>query len=290
MGDLVAIIGGSGIKDSPIFGGVGWKVFDTGYSNGFGNGVIDYQEKDNVIFIPRHGNPKEHGPYSRRYGPAKTQYGANLIAAKMLGAKCVIATSAVGSLNPRIKVGSLVIPNDFVDETGRDDNLFGQEVVVHANLRPAFSDELRGILYDGAPKSVEFFNGVHNNKIYVAIPGDRFGTRAEGMKRREYADIVGMTACPETAMALQLGLHYAILAFPVDYDSNANHERTIEVMKNLSRKVPDYIVGVIRKARAHKFSEKLPQLEGNVIPGDVNVIENRYLKQIARVLIRKYCS
>src|SRR3989338_2528635 len=97
----VAIIGGSGVKDSPAFEGLEWKVFETGVSNGVGDGVVEYQEGNGVIFIPRHGR------HPNNYGPSVTQYGANLVATKMLGANVVIATSAVGSLRPYITVESL---------------------------------------------------------------------------------------------------------------------------------------------------------------------------------------
>ena len=93
----IAIIGGSGVKDAPTFKNNEWKLVDTFYSNGFGDGKVEYQESDEVIFIPRHGHTKN-------FGPSRTQYGANLIAAKALGAKVVIATSAVGSLWKEIGV------------------------------------------------------------------------------------------------------------------------------------------------------------------------------------------
>ena len=102
----VALIGGSGIGDSPAFQDVAWEKFDTKFSDGFGKGLIEYQEKDGVIFIPRHG-------HSIRFGPSRTQYGANLIAARMLGVNTVVATSAVGSLRPDIGIESLVIPDDY---------------------------------------------------------------------------------------------------------------------------------------------------------------------------------
>ncbi|MBS3165741.1 hypothetical protein J4444_01335 [Candidatus Woesearchaeota archaeon] len=95
----IAIIGGSGIKDSPQFKDIEWQSFDTKYSNGWGDGVVDYQENESVIFIPRHGRDE-----TCRYGPSRTQYGANLITAKELGATVVVAISAVGSLQRILKL------------------------------------------------------------------------------------------------------------------------------------------------------------------------------------------
>lgn len=283
----VAVIGGSGVKDSPAFEGLEWKVMETGFSNGVGEGVVEYQEGKGVIFIPRHGR------HPNNYGPCVTQYGANLVAAKMLGANVVIATSAVGSLQPHIGLESLVVPDDYKDESLRNDNLFGVGIVVHANPLPAFSPTLREILIAKARANHAYFSEVYDGGTYVVIPGDRFGTKAEGKVRAGYADIVGMTICPEASMAMQLGLHYAVAAFPVDVNIDANHEGgTIEVMQRLSapERVPAYITSVIEKAK--EFAETagpLPNLRGNIIPGDTTRITNPNLRRIADELVEIYC-
>ena len=102
-----------------------------------------------------------------------------------------------------------------------------------------------------------------------------------------------MTACPEASIAMQLNLHYAIAAFPVDIDIDANHEnKTLEIMNNLSQpdKVPAYILKVIEKAKVFaKKTEPLEQLRGNIIPGDTNRIQNKNLRKIADELIKIYC-
>jgi 5'-methylthioadenosine phosphorylase len=287
----VALIGGSGISDSPGFKDLEWKQFGTGiYRGPKADGIVYYQERsDGVVFIPRHGIPE------RRYGPAQTQYAANIVAAKMLGASVVIATSAVGSYFPnQIPLESIVVVDSFVDETGRDDNLFGFGLVVHANPRPAFSPDLRQILIEEA-KQRRYFKKVVEQGTYVCIPGDRFGTTAEGKKRAKYAHIVGMTACPEAALAIQAGLHYAVAAFPVDYDLDANHEgQTLQVMGRLSQpnRVPAYLERVIEQAKVFAADAPfLPQLKGNIIPiKNVNQIENEKLRAIAQELMKKYCQ
>ena len=290
--NTVAIIGGSGVHDSPLFAGLEWKRFDTEYvESEFVSGTttqdrgnVEYQQGDGVIFIPRHG-------HNVRYGPSRTQYAANLIAAKELGAKIVIATSAVGSLIDDMKVEDLVVPLDYIDESGRNDNLFGIDVIVHANPRPAFSEQLRAILIEKATEEI-YFRQVHHDGRYVTIPGDRFGTTAEGKKRAGYADIVGMTICPEASMAMQLDLHYAVAAFVVDNDTDASHENgTLEVMQRLSasERVPMFITRVVERAQTLELPSRLPQLDGNIIPGDIRKIENQYLRKAAEELIAKYC-
>lgn len=282
----IALIGGSGIGDNPQFTGVDWHSIETGYSNGYGTGTVEYLENSGIIFIPRHGR-------STIYGPSRTQYAANLIAAKILGANVVIATSAVGSLKPYINVESLVVPHDYIDETERDDNLFGVGLVIHGSSKPPFSEDLRRIVYECATQNSQIFDSIHERGVYVVIPGDRFGTPAEGTKRSQYGDVVGMTICPEASMAVQLGLHYAVVAFPVDRDLDASHESgTLAVMGRLSQpeRVPYYISQLIERARG--FAPRaglLPQLKGNIIVNTTGHIKNVYLRQIADELIRDYC-
>ncbi len=288
---LVAIIGGSGVEDSPSLEGAQWKKLDTGYASGLDHhtGVVWYKQGEGVVFIARHGGHPQENP---RFGPAKTQYAANLLAAHHLGARVVVATSAVGSLHgENIGVGSLVIPHDYIDETGRNDNLFGEGIVVHNNPIPAFSAELRDILNLYARGMRGRFNGVHEGGVYVVIPGDRFGTKAEGVRRAEYGTVVGMTICPEASMAQQLGMHYAVAAFPVDVNLDANHEGgTLKVMKEMSAldKVPAYISRVVERAREIEFG-LVDGLKGNIIPGDLMRIANPLLRNAARELVEKYC-
>ncbi|MBI5392569.1 hypothetical protein HZA96_01750 [Candidatus Woesearchaeota archaeon] len=291
MNNKIAIIGGSGVHDNPGFKDLEWKVFETKYFTAVGNGVIEYQERnDGIMFIPRHG-------HSVKYGPSCTQYGANLIAAKILGADVVIATSAVGSLDGAIiPVKSLVVPADYIDKSRRDDNLFGKGFVVHANPIPAFSEGLRKILYhvsDGFNSNC-FQGGRYKQGTYVCIPGDRFGTKAEGKIRAKYADIVGMTICPEASMAMQLGMHYAVAAFVVDVNLDANHEGgTLAIMRELSspEKVPAYIERVIAKTKEFvQHIEPIPNLRGNIIPHATEYIQNRHLRDIAEGLIQTYCK
>ncbi|MBN1544499.1 MTAP family purine nucleoside phosphorylase [Candidatus Woesearchaeota archaeon] len=282
------LLGGSGIDDMPSFRDLEWNACRTGYATPYSDGVVWYKERDDgIIFIPRHGMK------GRRFGPSRTQYAANLMAARLLGVRFVIATSAVGSMHKRsVKVGSLFVPSDYVDETGRDDNLFGSGIIVHANPHPAFSEGLRRVLKKAYAEHRDVFSGELGEGTYVCIPGDRFGTRAEGRKRADYGDVVGMTVCPEASMALQLAMHYAVAAFPVDYNFDANHgAQTEKVMKGLFRPegVPRYLEDVVGEVKCLAY---LPpdQLVNNIIVDDPGRIDNRFLRSIADDIIRMYCE
>jgi purine nucleoside phosphorylase len=312
---LVAIIGGSGVHDSPAFKDAKWESSDTGFVTTEGNGVVFYQKEGDAIFIPRHGLD-ETGENAKilpvenegRHAPSITQYAANFIAAHALGARVAVSTSCVGSLHgygvnkfygggPIESVESLVVPDDFVDESGRDSNIFRKGIVIHENPRPAFSPGLREILLDqtrGQNHKYQFA-AVHSSGTYVTIPGDGFGSTAEGRKRAPYADIVGMTNSPEVRIALRFGMHHAVLAFVVDMDREANHEDgTLAVMQRMSQPhcVPAYMTDVLPKLKA--FADDVgpinDNLKGNIIPGNLDRIENKYLRAIAAELVETYCT
>src|SRR3989338_6102899 len=279
--DKIAIIGGSGIKDSPQFRDVEWKSFDTKYSNGWGDGIVDYQQNDEVIFIPRHGRDE-----TCRYLPSRAQYGANLIAAKELCATVVVAISAVGSLVREINVRDLVIPNDQKNDSGRDSNFYGVGFGIHGNpMKPSpFSEAVRTALIE---EGNLHFQQVHKHGVYVTIPGDFFGTPIEGRTRAQYAEIVGMTLFPEVEMAIQLDLHYGCAAIPVDNNLDASHEdSTIRNMTELSEVVPAFVSGAIKRLRPLAADPpKLEQLMGNIIPADergLARIQNEFLRENAR--------
>lgn len=288
----VAIIGGSGVRECPTFEGLEWHVFDIGLKtfDAFGevasDGKIHYQINGDVMFIPRHGHGQDI------FGPSVTNYAGNLVTAKIWGADVVIATSAVGSLNSRIGVEDLVVSDDVKDETNRNYNLFGNGFVTHFNQRPPFSEGLREILLSEA--DVTAFSAVHDGGTCVIIPGDGFGSKAEGKARSKYASIVGMTMCPETQMALQLNIHYAVACFVVDVDSDANHEgATLEVMRLLSQphRVPEYISRVIQEAQIFaNHAGPIPQLKGGIISVNPDAIKNQYLREIAKGLVEIYCK
>ncbi len=282
--DKIVLLGGSGIGDAIEAKDKEWQRFDSGV------GLVPYVQKDDVIFIPRHDG------HISRYGPAKTQYKANIIAAERLGAKAIIATSAVGSMRDYIGVESLVIPHDYVDETGRDDNLFKEGIVVHLNPNPAFSKDLKGILMSCATEMEDQFNGTFYSGTYVVIPGDRFSTLAEYDKRKQYGEIIGMTAAPEAALAQQAGLHYAVAAFPVDVENEGmNHEGgTMAVMQRLSKpdRVPAFVKKVIDKVRETEFEPLDKNLKGNIIPptdiGDIYDIKNTNIRKIVMKHMDRY--
>ncbi|AJF60973.1 TPA: hypothetical protein HA239_04570 [Candidatus Woesearchaeota archaeon] len=278
----VVVIGGSGVHDSPGFKEAVWETLDLGTPYG----RIEYQEReDGVVFIPRHG-------HNVKYAPHLTQYIENSLAAAHLG-DVVIATSAVGTYHPeKIKVKGLVIPDDYIDmTTGRKSDPYGEGITVHANPRPAFTEEVRKILLESGKKHSHAFNGVTDGGTYLTMDGSRFGTRAEGNMRAYYADLAGMTCNPEAEIMMYLDMPYALAAFVVDEDVDADHElSTMAVMKELSQpdKVPAFIETAIELAKEMKLPERDPRIATGIIEQGLERIANKYARQRAGYLMQKY--
>ena len=157
-----------------------------------------------VGFLPRHGE-------GHRVDPTHVPYRANLFALKLLGARTVIGVTAVGSLRRRLAPGDLVLPDDLIDRThGRARSFFAAGLVAHVGLVPAYCEQTRATLLAHASSAGR---PVHDGGTLVVIEGPRFSTKAESrMHRAMGADLVGMTALPEAALAREAELPYVSLA------------------------------------------------------------------------------
>ena len=104
-----------------------------------------------------------------------------------------------------------------------------------------------------------------------------------------------MTVCPEALLAMELGMHYACIAIPVDEDENANHEgKTLTVMHELSEedKLPSLLENIL--LAAIPFAQDTPRLDenlnGNLIVRDMRRIRNERLRKIGEQIVQKYAA
>jgi 5'-methylthioadenosine phosphorylase len=164
-----------------------------------------------VAFLPRHGRRHEAPPHL-------VNYRANLWALRSLGVKRILAVSACGSLNPRMRPGELVLLDQFLDFTkGRPATFYtgGGKGVVHVDLTEPYCPELRRILQEAAKEE-----GIrlHPRGTYVCTEGPRFETAAEIRAfRRLGGDLVGMTNVPECVLARELEMCYAAVGLVTNF-------------------------------------------------------------------------
>ena len=164
-----------------------------------------------VAFVPRHG-PKHTIP------APFVNYRANVWAMHELGVRRIIGPSAVGSLQPDLHPGDLVICDQFIDRTtGRSDTYYHGPQVVHISAADPYCPELRPLAGRVAAEQKLRFRPTGT---VVVVQGPRFSTRAES---RWYGrmgwDIVGMTQYPEVILARELEMCYLNLSLVTDYDA-----------------------------------------------------------------------
>jgi len=162
-----------------------------------------------VLLLTRHGE----GGYD--LGAWAVNYRANLWALKDLGADRVLATCACGGIDPALAVGTFVLPHDVIDKTTCRTKTFfeasGLGVLRHAEpfcpaLRAALAEALAGA---GVPYA--------DRGVCVVTDGPRLDTPAEIRAfAADGATIVGMTLAPEFALARELEMCYAPLAWVVN--------------------------------------------------------------------------
>ncbi|MGI0085513.1 MAG: MTAP family purine nucleoside phosphorylase, partial [Nitrososphaerales archaeon] len=199
----VAIILGSGLFDL-YRNDVGLKAsVDTRYGAG------EAQElSTNAYLLLRHG-PGHSIP------PHLINYRANVEALHKLGVQSVIASAAVGAINPRIRVGTYVVLDQFIDETKARVSTFYTEPgeqFSHVDMTHPYSERVRRALIGALRKNR--ITRFRSSGTYVCTEGPRFETPAEiKMYGRAGGEVVGMTGVPEVCLAKEMGMEYGTLAF-----------------------------------------------------------------------------
>ncbi len=136
--------------------------------------------------------------------------------AQALGARTLILTSIVGSMNPKMPPGSLVLLEDHI-------NLMGANPLIGPNdetlgcrfpdMSEPYDPALRRLaLRVAAEQGVSMREGV-----YGAVVGPNLETRAEYRFLRQIgADVVGMSVVPEVLTARHAGLRVLAIAVVSD--------------------------------------------------------------------------
>jgi len=230
----LGVIGGSGLYELPRLDAVERTRVRTPFGDPSDEIVAGRLGDTRLLFLPRHGR-------GHRLLPSELPFRANVWALKSLGADCLLAVSAVGSLREEIAPGHVVVPDQFIDRTrGRqaENTFFGRGVVAHVQFADPFCPLLARALVEAA-RSVGAT--VHTGGTYVCMEGPAFSTRAESHLYRSWgAHVIGMTNLQEAKLAREAELCFATLALATDYDCwHSAHEdvRIDEILKVLAANV-----------------------------------------------------
>ena len=179
--------------------------------------------------VSRHQSGHYHLPHT-------IPHQANLAALKQLGARAVLATTAVGAVDPEISLGRPILFDDLffpanVLPNGEACTIFtlpGDPERGHLKWKEPFAPRLRRRLELAAG---DLGLDVASGGIYAHTKGPRFETRAE----IRWLDAAGVTAVsqtcgPEIVLAGELGIAYGLVGFPVNYATGvAGHETREEL-------------------------------------------------------------
>lgn len=203
-----AIIAGTGIYEIP-----GFEFEKKQVETPYGPALVNIGRKDgfDLVFLGRHGLDHTTPPH-------KINFRANIKALQILGVKRVLVTNAVGSINREIPPMGLALLTDFLDFTnGRSFSFYDGEKsgLAHTNMDVPYCPAMSRKILELAPT---FNLQIRSHAVYVATNGPRFETPAEiRMYDRLGGDVVGMTGVPEVVLARELNIHYAAVAYSINW-------------------------------------------------------------------------
>jgi purine nucleoside phosphorylase len=168
-----------------------------------------------VVHVSRHG--EGHVRLS-----SHVNHRANMLAMQEAGVDAVLAATVCGAVDPAIFLGSLIVFDDLHFLTNRlpDGSLCslwgeGQPGRGHWIFERPFSDPLRAALLAGAAAAGQ---PVVDGGCYGHVDGPRFNTRTEiRMLQNCGVTVVSQTAGPETVLAGEAEIPYALLGYATDY-------------------------------------------------------------------------
>lgn len=238
----IAIIGGSGVYNPEVLAGFEKKIIDTPYGQALVN--VGMLFGNQVAFITRHG-------VNHSVPPHKINYRANIWALKSLGTEEILATTAVGSLNPQMTAGHFVVCSDLLDFTKSRTNTFfdGERLPVgHVDFTHPYCEKVREKIIVCLKETDIVF---HTHGTYVCAEGPRFETAAEiRMFAMLGGDVVGMTSCPESVLAREAEMHYSAVSIVTNMgagisETPLSHQEIIDEMarsiKNMEKLITSFI-------------------------------------------------
>jgi purine nucleoside phosphorylase len=178
-----------------------------------------------VLHVSRHG--EGHVRLS-----SSVTHQANIAALKELGAQAILAVTVCGALDPQLELGTLIVFDDlhFLANRLPDGSLCtlyatpGQPRRGHWIYDRPFSEPLRAALLESARQTG---HAARDGGCYGHVDGPRFNTRAEiRMLQSCGVTAVSQTAGPETVLAGEAEIPYALLGYATDYANGVPAEPT----------------------------------------------------------------
>jgi len=241
----LAIIGGTGLEDLLEDARKARIGTPYGFTPPISTGEIDGKP---LAFLPRHG-------VHHSIPPHRVNYQANVYALHQMGVERIIATNAVGAIDPKFRPGNLVVPHDLVDFTKfRRSTFYNDAPVTHVDMSQPYCPEVRESLIRAAK---EHGAQVWDRGVYVCTEGPRYETPAEiAMFRRLGCDVVGMTGAPEAMLARELEMCYATLCLVSNMAAGMQKRLSASKVGGVARKRMSVIQQILREAVKNLSQER----------------------------------
>ncbi|MGE2733731.1 S-methyl-5'-thioadenosine phosphorylase [Mycolicibacterium vaccae] len=220
---MLGVIGGSGFYS--FFGSDARAVsVDTPYGPASAPVTVGRVGPHEVAFLPRHGVNHEFSPHT-------VPYRANMWALRSLGVRRVFGPCAVGSLDPELGPGAIVVPDQLVDRTRSRADTYFDSGGIHVDFADPYCPALRA--------AVTALPDVVDGGAMVVIQGPRFSTRAESQWfAAQGFRLINMTGYPEAVLARELEMCYAAIALVTDLDAgieSGQGVRAVDVFAEFQR-------------------------------------------------------
>jgi len=170
-----------------------------------------------------------------------------------IGVKNLIGINTVGSIQLDFMPGDFVFPNQIIDYTHSRESTFFDGVkqpVKHID----FTNPFNSVLLD---KFIHISNQLkfksHTEVVYGCVQGPRLESAAEiNRYENDGVSVVGMTGMPETSLAREMNLNYAIICPVANHaagrglnKNGISHEEINSNSKKMAFNIADLIKGVI---------------------------------------------
>lgn len=164
-------------------------------------GPVLVHEAEGVVFLRRHGE-KSYLP------PHRIPHHAHVLAMISAGVEQVAGLTSTGSLDPEIRPGDVVVPEDYLSRHAPP--TFAGDEYLH--IVPELDSGIRRLLLRAAHEALAPEPGrVIDGGVYCETRGPRFETRAEVRALARDASVVGMTAASEATLFQERNVGYACL-------------------------------------------------------------------------------
>jgi 5'-methylthioadenosine phosphorylase len=185
-------------------------------------GEVLLQKTSGYVFLQRHGTQK--------VPPHKINHLANVWALKSIKAQAVVAMNSVGSLQPGIKPGSFLIPDDFFSPS-RIPTFFEDEMTFTV---PHMDQGLAKRLHRVCSR---LGMAATLGGTYIQTIGPRLETRAEITFFKTCGEVVGMTLASEATLCMEQRIPYVSICSVDNYGNGiTNKPLTVAQIAKNSKK------------------------------------------------------